>query len=237
MASKYWVKLYVELLDDPKMGLLPDRLWRRFAECLLLAKDHDDTGALPPMDHAAWRLKTEVTQLEQEFAELVELGLLAGTRNGGYRVTRFAKRQKARTSTERVREHRKRKRHGNDSETQSERDSTEESRREEESEEEVRGEIDDDEESSSVPEILDMHCAVLRITGQNPTTAQVEELWEAGVTESRVMLWYTDQEHGWPKHCPSNATRKDPWISQVLEHAPGYRTHAERIAESVEEWE
>jgi hypothetical protein len=95
---------------------------------------------------------------------------------------------------------------------------------------------EDDEESSSVPKILDMSCAVLRITGQNPTTAQVEELWEAGVTEKRVMAWYKDHEHGWPSIRPSNAERPDPWLSQVMEHLPNYRTDTERRREDAEKY-
>ena len=29
---KYWIKLYHEILDDPKMGRLSDRTWRRTNE-------------------------------------------------------------------------------------------------------------------------------------------------------------------------------------------------------------
>lgn len=54
MAAKYWIKLYHEILHDPKMGRLPDNLWRRCIELFLLAGelgaevDEDDKGHLPP---------------------------------------------------------------------------------------------------------------------------------------------------------------------------------------------
>lgn len=47
MASKYWIKLYHEILDDHKMGRLPDRLWRRVIELILLAGEQDDEGLHP----------------------------------------------------------------------------------------------------------------------------------------------------------------------------------------------
>jgi len=35
MGSPYWIKLYHEILNDPKMGRLPDRLWRRIGKRVL----------------------------------------------------------------------------------------------------------------------------------------------------------------------------------------------------------
>jgi len=35
--SKLWIKLYHEILDDPKMCKLSDRLYRRVMELFLLA--------------------------------------------------------------------------------------------------------------------------------------------------------------------------------------------------------
>ena len=28
-SNNYWMKLWFDILRDPKMGMLPDRLWRR----------------------------------------------------------------------------------------------------------------------------------------------------------------------------------------------------------------
>lgn len=30
--ANYWIKLYHEILDDPLMATMPDRLWRRTIE-------------------------------------------------------------------------------------------------------------------------------------------------------------------------------------------------------------
>ncbi len=36
MKIRIWVKLYIEALDDAKMGRLPDHIWRRAVELFLL---------------------------------------------------------------------------------------------------------------------------------------------------------------------------------------------------------
>ena len=40
MKTRIWIKLYLEILDDPKMDLLPDWLWRRAIELFLLAGEN-----------------------------------------------------------------------------------------------------------------------------------------------------------------------------------------------------
>ena len=45
--ADYWLKLYIEILDDPKMAVLPDRLWRRIIELFLIAKKLHMNGHLP----------------------------------------------------------------------------------------------------------------------------------------------------------------------------------------------
>ena len=44
MASRYWIKLYHEILEDPKMGRLSDRQFRRVIELFLLAGDCEMDG-------------------------------------------------------------------------------------------------------------------------------------------------------------------------------------------------
>ena len=57
MTKRFWIKLYIEILDDPKMGRLGDDLWRRAAELFLLAGKEGNDGALPPIDEMAWTLR------------------------------------------------------------------------------------------------------------------------------------------------------------------------------------
>lgn len=109
MASYYWIKLYHEILDDAKMGRLPDRLWRRVIECFLMAGEEHDDGWLPSLDDMAWRLRTNPEQLKKELSELAEVGILE-RKEGRWFVVNFADRQSAESSAERVRRYRERKR-------------------------------------------------------------------------------------------------------------------------------
>lgn len=111
MSAKYWIKLYHEILDDPKMGRLPDRLWRRTIEMFLLAGEMDqEDGRLPAPSDMSWRLRVSDDELEADLAELERIGLLTRLSDGAWTVTNFANRQAARTSTERTQEFRKRMR-------------------------------------------------------------------------------------------------------------------------------
>lgn len=105
MASKYWIKLYHELLDDPKIGLLSDNLWRRTIELFLLAGEIDNEGQLPKTDEIAWRLRQLPADLEPELKELEQIGIIEAN-NKGWFVKNFAARQAASSSTERSRYHR-----------------------------------------------------------------------------------------------------------------------------------
>lgn len=73
MAKLYWLKLYYEILDDYKMGKLPDRLWRRTLELFLLAGECNQKGVLPPVQEMAWRLRTSRQALQKELEEIVTL--------------------------------------------------------------------------------------------------------------------------------------------------------------------
>ena len=122
MASKYWIKLYHEILDDPKMGRLSDRLWRRVIEMFLLAGDYDKDGELPPVEDVAWRLRTDNETLQQDIETLQRIGILSV--NGSiHLVTNFSERQSAMSGAERISRFRDSKRkeeyYGNDDETDS----------------------------------------------------------------------------------------------------------------------
>lgn len=108
MASKYWIKLYHELLDDPKMGMMPDKLWRRTIEIFLLAGEYDQAGLLPPLDQVAWRLRITKEECNDTLQELQRLEIISRNDDGQYIVTNFAKRQEASTSTERSKHFRQR---------------------------------------------------------------------------------------------------------------------------------
>ncbi len=110
MASKYWLKLYHEMIDDPKVARLPDSSYRRFIECLLLAGETDDGGYLPPLPDMAWRIRVDETTLQQDLSRLALAGMVELKENDRWFVTKFAERQAPSDAAERMREYRKRKR-------------------------------------------------------------------------------------------------------------------------------
>jgi len=97
--ANYWAKVYVEILDDPKMGRLSDRLWRRTIELILMAKDENDSGYLPSLDDMAWRLRTNAELLEAELVDLARVGIVENRANG-WLMPNFTKRQTRQYSQE-----------------------------------------------------------------------------------------------------------------------------------------
>lgn len=107
MVSKYWIKLYHEILYDRKSASLDDRLWRRMIECFLFAGELDNNGHLPAIEDMSWTLRITEEELETDLIELQRIGILAMQDNQWY-VTNFSKRQAPTTSTERTRRQRER---------------------------------------------------------------------------------------------------------------------------------
>ncbi len=107
-ASYYWIKLYHEILDDPKMATLPDRLWRRVIEIFLCAGRVDKNGELPPTNQIAWMLRMQADDVEADLEKIAATGIIS--RHGdGWMVNRFADRQSAVSDAERQRQSRDRK--------------------------------------------------------------------------------------------------------------------------------
>lgn len=104
---KFWIKLWIEILHDTKMALLPDRLWRRGVECFCMAGERGDDGFLPTLEEMAWILRLQPEILESELVELQNSGIL-NVIDGRWVVVNFEERQRPRTSAERSRQYRKR---------------------------------------------------------------------------------------------------------------------------------
>jgi DnaD/phage-associated family protein len=109
-----WIKLYIEILDDDKLGLLPDWLKWRMVQLFLVAREKNRDGLLGPVSGLAWRLRISEDDLIGALRTLSEIGIVAETPDG-WLVVNFLKRQAPVTTAERVREYRKRER--NDGET------------------------------------------------------------------------------------------------------------------------
>lgn len=104
MSGKYWIKLYKEIIDDPKMGMLTDRQYRRTIEMFCLA---DDDGYLPSVKDMTWKLRVKFEELETDLADLASVGILQKS-DDRWLVTNYSKRQMAVSSTERWRQWRDR---------------------------------------------------------------------------------------------------------------------------------
>lgn len=100
-----WIKLYSEILDDPKMGRLPNHLWRRAIELFLLAGRNGNGGVLRPVEEMAWALRSSPDEIRSSLMSLAEIGVVHETPDG-WVVTNFAKRQAALTPAERQSRHR-----------------------------------------------------------------------------------------------------------------------------------
>jgi DnaD/phage-associated family protein len=114
MGSKFWIKLYIEMLNDRKVARLSTHLRWRMVECFLLAGMLDKDGELPPVDEAAWLLRLQAEQLQEDWDALWAAGILNADaealqdEKAPYYVVNFAKRQEPDTVNKRVREYRKR---------------------------------------------------------------------------------------------------------------------------------
>ena len=95
---RYWIKLYHEILHDPKMGVLSDTLWRRVIELFLIAGEYggeNKDGLLPPVAEIAWILHQPTEKVEEELTSLSTTGIIRRTEDGRWRVVNFAARQSA----------------------------------------------------------------------------------------------------------------------------------------------
>ena len=113
--NNYWMKLWFEILRDPKMGMLPDRLWRRVIELFLLAGQYGHEGSLPDEEQIAWLLNRSVTTIRNDLKAIAETGIVTKLDDGTWKVTNFQKRNAPIDTARRVKDHRDRKRYGNES--------------------------------------------------------------------------------------------------------------------------
>lgn len=90
--KRQWIKLYVEMLDDPKIGILSIDLKWRFVELLLVAAEGDGSGALPPVTQLAWRLRVNEDDLIESLRALNASGVVQQQMDI-WKITSFEERQ------------------------------------------------------------------------------------------------------------------------------------------------
>jgi hypothetical protein len=94
-----WVKIYTEILDDPKIGPLSDRCKWRFIEVCLLAGECDSNGYLVSGDRAlalvdiAWRIRKSLDEIKPDYEQLITIGVIKLDESGAYFIPNFEKRQ------------------------------------------------------------------------------------------------------------------------------------------------
>jgi hypothetical protein len=112
---RYWIKLYTEILSDPKMGRLSDRQFRTCINLFALAGEIDKDGELPSVSDMAWHLRRSEDDLTADLEALVKVGIV--DRDGDtWLVRKWQERQAKAPSAarekvlERVHDYRERKR-------------------------------------------------------------------------------------------------------------------------------
>lgn len=107
MANGLWLRLYVEILHSRKVQSLPPDLFKCWVNMMCLAKSN--AGLLPPTEDMAWVLRCDHGKLSEQIEALVHRRLIDET-DGGLVMHDWDEHQfGSDSSTERVREFRKRK--------------------------------------------------------------------------------------------------------------------------------
>jgi len=88
-----WIKLYTEILNDPKMGRLTDREFRVCINLFLMAGHTDHDGTLGSTAEVAWALRTSDEIAERDLLGLSAVGIVTRRLDGVWVVTKFSQRQ------------------------------------------------------------------------------------------------------------------------------------------------
>lgn len=108
--GKRWIRLYCEVVDDPKVQTLPDHLFRMWVNILCIAGSNGGILFHETFRETwlAWKLRLTVEQIQTGISELTHYGLLeTEPETSNVRPHGWDKRQyESDTSTERVRKFR-----------------------------------------------------------------------------------------------------------------------------------
>ncbi len=104
-----WLRLYSDVVSDPKVQRLPGDKFKAWINLLCVASQHD--GILPPLADLAFTLRNTEDKITALIDDLVEKGLLDVTSDDRYTPHNWASRQyKSDGSAERMKRHRRRNR-------------------------------------------------------------------------------------------------------------------------------
>lgn len=105
------MKLWFDILRDPKMGMLPDRLWRRVIELFLIAGQRGEEGLLPDVPEIAWQLNRSAQSITNDLEKIRKTGIVDINVDGVWYVTNFKKRNAPVDSAKRIKDFRQRERY------------------------------------------------------------------------------------------------------------------------------
>ena len=112
--SYLFAKFPLILLENPDVVMLPDSLWRRYIESIVVAKVADEDGFLPPLRKMAFMLRITPETLQNDLSRLAFDGLLELKVDGSgcerWYVTHFEETQRPVPVAARVANHRARAR-------------------------------------------------------------------------------------------------------------------------------
>jgi hypothetical protein len=101
-----WIKLYCEILEDPKMGKMPEWLFCRCIKLFLIAGREGKDGQLPPVEDMTWTLRLDETNVAQTLQCLAEVGVTLQADDGIWMIVNFSKRQMLSDGARRTRKYR-----------------------------------------------------------------------------------------------------------------------------------
>jgi hypothetical protein len=106
-----WLRLYTDILNDPKVQNLPPETFKSWINVLLVAKTHGDPhGYLPDIDAIAFRLRISPSEASSIIENLKSINLLDQFKSGIKPHNWNGRQYISDVSTERVKRHRKRQR-------------------------------------------------------------------------------------------------------------------------------
>lgn len=77
-----WLRLYVSILNDPKVATLPPDVFRAWVLFLCVASDLDSEGVLPMLPELAFRARMSPEEAGRHLDSLAQVGLLENAETG-----------------------------------------------------------------------------------------------------------------------------------------------------------
>lgn len=84
-----WLRLYTEVLYDPKVQSLPPELFKVWINLLCVAKEHDKGGELPELEHISFLIRQNSKKTQKILEKFREISLLDGNKIHGWESRQY----------------------------------------------------------------------------------------------------------------------------------------------------